>query len=129
MSLSATKAIAKKKRRRGRGRDQKAYDLSALAEFLPDISSSRAPIPTTSKLKCKSKQKLVEKEAQQLRAVLDHAAFQSDPVSAIHHHLKSTICVQADPQPVRPKDGAKRSGDRKHQKKHSKVKQIQHMEI
>ncbi|KAF3788335.1 hypothetical protein EJ110_NYTH21064, partial [Nymphaea thermarum] len=59
VSLSAAKAIVKKKRHRGRRRNQKAYDLSALAEFLPEISSSQAPTPTTSKLKCKSKQKLV----------------------------------------------------------------------
>ncbi|XP_049935535.1 uncharacterized protein LOC116261112 isoform X2 [Nymphaea colorata] len=129
VSLSAAKAIVKKKRHRGHRRNQKAYDLSALAEFLPEVSSSRVPTPTTSKLKCKSKQKLVEKEAKQLRAVLDHSAFQSDPVSAIQEHLKSTICVQADPQPIRPKDGTKRSGDRKHQKKHSKFKKIQPMEI
>ena len=41
-----------------------------------------------------------EKEEKQLKGVLNHPAFQLDPLTAIHHHLKST---RATPPGQKPK--------------------------
>lgn len=91
-SLSATKIIDKKKRRPGsRQRKLKVYDLSSLSEFLPDINAVKKPADTTStKLNCKSRQKLVKKETALMNAVLNNPAFQLDPIASIQQHLENT---------------------------------------
>ncbi|CAL5329315.1 unnamed protein product [Camellia sinensis] len=89
-SLGAQKAIGKKKKVRSRKKKLKAYDLTTLSEFLPDLKAPMQPAPTEFKLNSKSRQNLVLKEANQLKTVLDHPAFQSDPLAAIHQHLQST---------------------------------------
>ncbi|XP_075653242.1 uncharacterized protein LOC142623682 isoform X2 [Castanea sativa] len=59
-ALSAQKAIEKKKKLRSRQKKLKAYDLSSLSEFLPELKIPRQPSPAAEfKLNCKSKQKLM----------------------------------------------------------------------
>ncbi|PSS29311.1 Ribosome biogenesis protein slx9-like [Actinidia chinensis var. chinensis] len=99
-SLSAQKAISKKTKVRSRKKKLKAYDLSTLSEFLPDLKAPRQQTPTEFKLNSKSRQNLVLKEANQLKTVLSHPAFQLDPLAAIHQHLQSTQPVE-DEKPER----------------------------
>lgn len=91
-SLSAKKEISKKRRLRSRQKKLKAYDLSTLSAFLPEPGSAprQQKEEKMLKLNSKSRQKIVEKESKQLRAVLNHPMFQSDPLAAIHQHLQST---------------------------------------
>lgn len=109
-SLTAKRAIAKKKKLRSRQKKLKAYDLAALSEFLPELKGSRQPAPAPEfKLNCKSRQKLILKEGKQLSTVLNHPAFQVDPLAAIHQHLEST-------QPVldeKPKKRMNKTGKKK----------------
>ncbi|KAH7834010.1 hypothetical protein Vadar_011891 [Vaccinium darrowii] len=101
-SLGVQKAISKKKKVRSRKKKLKAYDLSSLSEFLPDLKAPRQPLPTEFKLTSKSRQNLVLKETNQLKTVLDHPAFQADPLAAIHQHLQSTQPVTVE-KPVKKK--------------------------
>ncbi|KAK5837975.1 hypothetical protein PVK06_006702 [Gossypium arboreum] len=55
-SLTAKKDITKKKKLRSRQKKLKAYDLSALSEFLPELKAPRA---NDFKLNCKSRQQLM----------------------------------------------------------------------
>ncbi|XP_052484641.1 uncharacterized protein LOC105795223 isoform X4 [Gossypium raimondii] len=108
-SLTAKKDITKKKLR-SRQKKLKAYDLSALSEFLPELKAPRA---NDFKLNCKSRLK----EGKQLSAVLEHPAFQADPLAAIHQHLQNT-------QPVldeKPKKKKNQNGGRKKKSKKSKA--------
>ncbi|XP_012480203.1 uncharacterized protein LOC105795223 isoform X2 [Gossypium raimondii] len=112
-SLTAKKDITKKKLR-SRQKKLKAYDLSALSEFLPELKAPRA---NDFKLNCKSRQQLILKEGKQLSAVLEHPAFQADPLAAIHQHLQNT-------QPVldeKPKKKKNQNGGRKKKSKKSKA--------
>lgn len=115
-SFGAQIAIGKKKKLRSRQRKLKAYDLSALLEFLPDPKKgSRLPAPVSEfKLNSKSRQSLVLKEGNQLRTVLNHPVFQSDPLAAIHQHLQSTQ-PSIDEKPVKKhtKSGRKRAKGKK----------------
>ncbi|KAK4349133.1 hypothetical protein RND71_031888 [Anisodus tanguticus] len=123
-SLAAQKSIAKKKVR-SRQKILKAYDLSTLSEFLPDLNASQQPKPAAFKLKSKTRQNLVLKEGNQLRAVINHPAFQSDPLGAIHQHLQST-------QPTvdeKPKRKERKNGNRKGKKKSKASAGLQSMEI
>ncbi|KAG4160025.1 hypothetical protein ERO13_D02G207600v2 [Gossypium hirsutum] len=109
-SLTAKKDITKKKKFRSRQKKLKAYDLSALSEFLPELKAPRA---NDFKLNCKSRLK----EGKQLSAVLEHPAFQADPLAAIHQHLQNT-------QPVldeKPKKKKNQNGGRKKKSKKSKA--------
>ncbi|ERN05685.1 hypothetical protein AMTR_s00006p00196300 [Amborella trichopoda] len=78
-----------KRRIRSRQRKAKAYDLLSLVEFLPNLDDLKQPAPHPLKLKvdCKNRRKLLEKEHDQFRAVLDHPAFQLDPIAAVYQHL------------------------------------------
>ncbi|KAK9990094.1 hypothetical protein SO802_025079 [Lithocarpus litseifolius] len=59
-ALSAQKAIEKKKKLRSRQKKLKAYDLSSLSEFLPELKTLWQPSPAAQfKLNCKSMQKLI----------------------------------------------------------------------
>lgn len=90
-SLSAKKGINKKKKLRSRQKKLKAYNLSSLSDVLPDLKAEEQPAPVTEfKVNCKSRQKLIMKEGDQLRTVLNHPIFHSDPLAAIHQHLLST---------------------------------------
>ncbi|GAA0163084.1 hypothetical protein LIER_19041 [Lithospermum erythrorhizon] len=82
-SLNVEKSIKKKKRRSR----LKAYDLSALADNLPDL---KPPKEAKFKLNSKTRQSLVLREANQFNAVIIHPAFQSNPMEAIYRHLLST---------------------------------------
>ncbi|XVF01317.1 hypothetical protein REPUB_Repub04eG0077500 [Reevesia pubescens] len=117
-SLTAKKNITKKKKLRSRQKKLKAYDLSALSEFLPELKVSKQPTPAADfKLNCKSRQQLILKEGKQLSAVLKHPAFQADPLAAIHQHLQST-------QPVldeKPKKKMNKNGGKKKKSKKSKA--------
>ncbi|KAB2042784.1 hypothetical protein ES319_D02G240900v1 [Gossypium barbadense] len=111
-SLTAKKDITKKFQ--SRQKKLKAYDLSALSEFLPELKAPRA---NDFKLNCKSRQQLILKEGKQLSAVLEHPAFQADPLAAIHQHLQNT-------QPVldeKPKKKKNQNGGRKKKSKKSKA--------
>lgn len=121
-SLATQKAIAKKKVR-SRQKKLKAYDLSTLTEFLPELKASQQPKPF--KLKSKTRQNLVLKEDNQLRAVFNHPAFQSDPLGAIHQHLQST-------QPTvdeKTKRRENKNGNRKRKQKSKASVGLQSMEI
>ncbi|XP_041013827.1 uncharacterized protein LOC121257032 [Juglans microcarpa x Juglans regia] len=111
-SLSAQKSIGKKKKLRSRQKKLKAYDLSSLSEFLPELKSQRQP--TELKLNCKSRQKLILKEGKHLSMVLSHPAFQSDPLAAIHQHLQSTQpIVDEKPEKRSNKNGGKKRKGKK----------------
>ncbi|KAJ8541417.1 hypothetical protein K7X08_002233 [Anisodus acutangulus] len=125
-SLATQKAIAKKKKVRSRQKKLKAYDLSTFSEFLPELKASQLlPKPAEFKLKSKTRQRLVLKEGNQFRAVINHPAFQSDPLGAIHQHLQST-------QPTvdeKPKRRENKNGNRKGKKKSKASAGLQLMEI
>ncbi|XP_010244257.1 PREDICTED: uncharacterized protein LOC104588134 isoform X2 [Nelumbo nucifera] len=124
-SLHAKKTISKKKKLRNRQKKLKAYDLSSLAEFLPELKAPRQPAPETNfKLNSKSRRKLVEKEGEQLRKVLNHPAFQTDPLSAIHQHLQSTQPVQIE-SPVKTLKKTTRKTKRKRSKASSGAKSME----
>ncbi|KAJ0965382.1 hypothetical protein J5N97_026520 [Dioscorea zingiberensis] len=108
-SLNAKKSIGKKTKLRSRKKKLKAYDLSSLSEFLPDLDASQKQTKGTNfKLNSKSRLKLVQKESVQLKAVLNHPTFQADPIAAIHQYLERT-------QP--PADQEKQAGKTKKAKK------------
>ncbi|KAM3237904.1 putative ribosome biogeneis protein slx9-like [Capsicum chacoense] len=120
-SLATQKTIAKKKKVRSRQKKLKAYDLSTLTEFLPELKTSQQPKPANFKLKSKNRKNLVLKEGNQLQAVINHPAFQSDPLGAIHQHLQSTQPT-VDEKP-------KRRENRKGKKKSKAIAGLQSMEM
>lgn len=87
-SLNAKKTVSKKNKQSRRQKKLKAYDLSALSEFLPEPAAPEQK--TEAKLNCKSRQTLVLQESAHLKAVLDNPQFQLDPFAAIHQHLLAT---------------------------------------
>ncbi|KAK8626879.1 hypothetical protein V6N13_134509 [Hibiscus sabdariffa] len=108
-SLTAKKDITKKKLR-SRREKLKAYDLSALSEFLPELKASKQQTPANDfKLN-----------------FLEHPAFQADLLADIHQHLRNT-------QPVvdeKPKKKTNKYGGKKKKKKKSKASSIsQSMDI
>ncbi|KAF7009625.1 hypothetical protein CFC21_024139 [Triticum aestivum] len=116
-SLQAKKAISKKKKQRSRQKKLKlkAYDLSALSEFLPQTAGSQQQ--TEVKLNRKSKQALVQRESAQLNAVLNNPQFQLDPLAAIHQHLVSTQPPSSVKDDESAKSGKKSRKDKKRKKK------------
>ncbi|KAJ4716249.1 Ribosome biogenesis protein [Melia azedarach] len=108
-SLTAKKAI-KKKKLRSRQKKLKAYDLSSLSEFLPELKAPRQPNPTAEfKVNCKSRKKLILKEWKQLSTVLNHPAFQAEPLAAIRQHIESTQPVSDEKQKKKiNKNGSKK---------------------
>ncbi|KAI4379912.1 hypothetical protein MLD38_006150 [Melastoma candidum] len=112
---------SKKSNRKSRQKKSKAYDLSALSEFLPDIgplhSQERPATGKDFKLNSKSRGKLILKEADHLKAVLGHPAFQADPFGALHQHLESTQPILKDKGKVRKDD---KEGKKKKASKSSK---------
>uniref|UniRef100_A0A0A9BV73 Ribosome biogenesis protein slx9-like n=1 Tax=Arundo donax TaxID=35708 RepID=A0A0A9BV73_ARUDO len=126
-TLNAQKTISKKKKQRTRSRQKKlkAYDLSALSELIPETAAPEQK--TETKLNCKSRQALVQREAAQLKAVLNNPQFQLDPYAVIHQHLLATQ------PPVAAKDDAVKHGkdsrDKKRRKKKSVSSSAQSMEM
>lgn len=114
-NLNVQKTI-NKKNRRSRQKKLKAYDLSVLADQLPDIKTSKEATPAKFKLNCKTRQNLVVREANQFNAVLNNAAFQSNPLDAIYQHLLST--QPADE--IKPKKFGSKDKKNKVKKKKSK---------
>lgn len=114
-ALTSQKSISKKKNR-SRRKKLKAYDLSSLSEVLPELKSSQQKAPVEVKLNSKTRHNLVLKESNQLKAVINHPAFQSDPLGAIYQHLQSTQPV-ADEKPS-SKDS--KTGKKKMKRKKSK---------
>ncbi|CAN8266889.1 unnamed protein product [Cochlearia groenlandica] len=101
-SLSVQKEIGKKKKLRSRQKKLKAYDLSTLSEFLPECNASlqKSALPAPElKMNCKRRQELVLSEGERLNTVLDHPAFQADPIGSIFQHLQS----QQPPVEEKPK--------------------------
>ncbi|CAN4122244.1 unnamed protein product [Withania somnifera] len=123
-SLATQKTISKKKVR-SRQKKLKAYDLSTLTEFLPELKGSPKPKPAEFKLKSKTRKNLVLKEGNQLQAVINHPAFQSDPLGAIHQHLQSTQPAAEE----KPKRRENKNGSRKGKKKSKASAGLQLMEI
>ncbi|ONK60425.1 uncharacterized protein A4U43_C08F18330 [Asparagus officinalis] len=115
VNLGPKKAINKTKLR-SRQRKLKAYNLSALSEFLPDIEQP-AVGTTNLKLNCKSRQKLVQRESAQMKAVLNNPVFQMDPILAIQHHLERT---QPEPVVTEKKRKPNRPGSAKRKNKAKK---------
>ncbi|KAJ4768576.1 hypothetical protein LUZ62_078951 [Rhynchospora pubera] len=105
------KKSTKKKKLRSRQKKLKAYDLSGLSEFLPDLESlARTPTVKDEKINCKSRQALVKKEAARMQAVLKDPSFMKDPFEAIHKHLLAT-------QPPMQEDNKSVSKGKKKEKK------------
>ncbi|KAI3448129.1 hypothetical protein Pfo_004794 [Paulownia fortunei] len=121
----ARKAITKEKQQRKRSRQKrlKVYDLSSLSEFLPELKSPQELGPAEFKINSKSRNKLVLKEGNQLKTVINHPVFQSDPLGAIYQHLQNTQPA-IDEKPKR-----KDSKTRKNKAKKKKSKALQSMEI
>ncbi|KAK6143579.1 hypothetical protein DH2020_023927 [Rehmannia glutinosa] len=121
----ARKAITKEKQQRKRSRQKrlKAYDLSSLSEYLPELKSPLESGRAEFKLNSKSRNKLVLKEGNQLKTVINHPVFQSDPLGAIYQHLQNTQPA-IDEKPKR-----KDSKTRKDKTKKKKSKAVQSMEI
>ncbi|XP_063937189.1 uncharacterized protein LOC108196375 isoform X6 [Daucus carota subsp. sativus] len=116
-SLGAQKAIVKKKKLRSRQRKLKAYDLSALSEFLPDEKKeTKLQTAVDFKLTCKSRQTLVLKEGKQLNNVLNHPAVKADPLGAIHQHLQNTQPLTDVKQIKKPKKVGKKKAKGKKSK-------------
>lgn len=115
-ALNANKTI-NKKRTKKREKKLKAYDLSALSEFLPDVNEPKQPaVVADHKLNSKSRHKLVLKEGKQLQTVLNHPVFQSAPLAAIHQHLLSTQpVVEEKPSRREKKNGSKKKKGKKSQ--------------
>ncbi|KAI3712274.1 hypothetical protein L1987_70825 [Smallanthus sonchifolius] len=120
VALGAQKAIKKKKKLRTRQKKLKAYNLSSLAEFLPDLESSKQATPADFKVTSKSRQKLVMKETNQLKTVLNNPAFQADPLAALHQHLQNTQPV-SDEKPTRKSEKGKKVKKKNKKKKGSKA--------
>ncbi|KAG2623676.1 uncharacterized protein LOC120697026 [Panicum virgatum] len=115
-SLNAKKTISKKKNQSRRQKKLKAYDLSALSEFLPEPTEPEHK--TDAKLNCKSRQALVLRESAHLKAVLNNPQFQLDPFAAIHQHLLAT----QPPAAAKKDDDAKHGKDSKDKKRMRKKK-------
>nr|GMD07176.1 putative ribosome biogenesis protein slx9-like [Ipomoea batatas] len=111
-SLSAQKAITKKTKVQRRKKKLQAYDLSSLSEFLPELEAHQKP-KAELKLNRKTKQKLVLKEGDQLRAVIGHPAFQSNPLQAIYQHLQGTQPLDSE----KPKRDRKKGKGKKEKSK------------
>ncbi|WOL08891.1 hypothetical protein Cni_G17644 [Canna indica] len=111
VSLSAKKTISKKKRLRSRQKKMKAYDLSALTEYLPNLDGAQKSTSAINlKPNCKNRQKLVQLEGAQLRQVLNDPLFQMDPLTAIHQHLQKTQPPACDKEqvPIKSKKNKKK---------------------
>lgn len=122
-SSVARKAISKEnqQRRRRRQKKLKAYDLSSLSEYLPEVKAPQKSGDAEFKLNCKSRKNLVLKETNQFKTVVNHPVFQSDPLAAIYQHLQNT-------QPAVEKPKRKNSKTRKKAKKNN-LKDSQSMEM
>ncbi|EOA24882.1 hypothetical protein CARUB_v10018172mg [Capsella rubella] len=121
-SLSVQKDIGKKKKIRSRQKKLKAYDLSNLSEFLPEFNAlqkSALPAPDL-KMNCKRRQKLVLTEGERLNKVLDHPAFQADPVGSIFQHLQS----QQPPVEEQPKKKTNINGSKKRNRRKGKAESM-----
>ncbi|GER45982.1 NAD(P)-binding Rossmann-fold superfamily protein [Striga asiatica] len=124
-SAVAKKAISKEKQQKKRSRQKrlKAYDLSSLSEYLPEVNSPSESKPSELKINSKTRNKLVLKEGNQLKTVINHPIFQSDPLGAIYQHLQNTQPV-VDKKPKRKDDKM-----RKKKLKQKSSKGLQSMEI
>ncbi|XP_066359288.1 uncharacterized protein [Miscanthus floridulus] len=116
ISLNAKKTISKQKNKQSRRQKKlKAYDLSALSEFLPEPAAPEQK--TEAKLNCKSRQTLVVRESARLKVVLDNPQFQLDPFAAIHQHLLATQPPAAAKDSDAGKQGKEGSKDKKRRRK------------
>ncbi|XP_066355873.1 uncharacterized protein [Miscanthus floridulus] len=116
ISLNAKKTISKQKSKQSRRQKKlKAYDLSALSEFLPEPAAPEQK--TEAKLNCKSRQTLVVRESARLKAVLDNPQFQLDPFAVIHQHLLATQPPAAAKDSDAGKQGKEDSKDKKRRRK------------
>ncbi|KAL8223839.1 hypothetical protein R6Q57_019314 [Mikania cordata] len=118
---------SKKKKLRTRQKKLKAYNLSSLSEFLPDLESFKQVPPADFKVTSKSRQKLVMKEANQLKTVLNNPTFQADPLAAIHQHLQNTQPV-SDEKPTRKNEKGKKIKKKSKKKKSKSAAGPQSME-
>lgn len=115
-----------KKKLRGRQKKLKVYNLSTLSESLPELKAPRQPIPAADlKLNCKARQKLILKEGKQLSTVLNHPAFQVDPLAAINQHLESTQRVSDE----KPKKKMNKNGSKKRKGKSKTSDRAQSMDV
>ncbi|XP_062092171.1 uncharacterized protein LOC133798018 isoform X2 [Humulus lupulus] len=104
-----------KKKLRSRQKKLKPYDLSSLTEFLPELKNCQQPTPAEFKLNCKSRKKLILKEAKQMSTVLNHPAFQLDPLAALAQHLESTqpVIEEKPKKKKKNKNGGRKKKDKK----------------
>ncbi|GFQ04099.1 hypothetical protein PHJA_002553800 [Phtheirospermum japonicum] len=112
-----------KQKKRSRQKRLKAYDLSSLSEYLPALTSSLDSKPAEFKINSKTRNMLVLKESSQLKTVINHPVFESDPLGAIYQHLQNT-------QPAEDEKTKRKGGKtRKDKAKKKKSKDLQSMEI
>ncbi|KAL6531783.1 hypothetical protein OROMI_028146 [Orobanche minor] len=121
----AKKTISKEKQQKKRSRQKrlKAYDLSSISEYLPELKSSSESKPADFKINSKTRNKLLLKEGNQLKTVINHPVFQSDPLGAIYQHLQNT----QPPADEKPK--IKDNKTRKNKTRKKKSKGMQSMEM
>ncbi|KAL3843902.1 hypothetical protein ACJIZ3_001305 [Penstemon smallii] len=126
-SSVAQKTITKEKKQKKRSRQRKlkAYDMSALSNYLPELKAPSESRPAEFKLNCKNRNKLLLREDNHMKTVISDPVFQSDPLSAIYQHLQST----QDFKDEKPKRKDSKTGKRKVKKKNSKASAQQSMEI
>ncbi|KAJ3679533.1 hypothetical protein LUZ60_017544 [Juncus effusus] len=119
VSLGAKKSLNKKKRLKKK-KKLKAYDLSVLSEFLPDLETltKKSAQQTELKINCKSRQTLVQKEAARMQAVLNDPSFIKDPFEAIHEHLlKSQLPIQEENKGSSKSSSKEKKKEKKRRKK------------
>ncbi|XP_038881620.1 uncharacterized protein LOC120073082 [Benincasa hispida] len=91
LNAQIQRTITKRKKLRGRKRDLKAFDLSALSESLPGLEASEQKSSAAKLLKvdCKSRLKFILQESKQIVRVLSHPKFLADPLGSIQPHLET----------------------------------------
>ncbi|XP_022146723.1 putative ribosome biogenesis protein slx9-like isoform X2 [Momordica charantia] len=113
-ALNAQKTISKNSKKRSRKKQLKAFDLTTLSEFLPGLEAPKQKSSAAElKVNCKSRLKFILKERKQMGTVLNHPAFQADPLKAIHLHLESTQPVEEPKKKNTNKNGSKKRKEKK----------------
>ena len=73
-----------------------AMKAALMATTKQDDPTQPPPQPSNNLLKSqKSRQKLLQRESNQLQLVLEHPAFQADPLATIREHLTHSLATQA----------------------------------
>lgn len=101
-----------------------AIKEALMATISRDSDKEEKETPKVNFLKTsKSRNELVEKEVTQISLVLDHPAFQADPLATIREHLKNTLANDAAQQKKQAILHEKERREKEEQKKIAKKEQ------